>query len=112
MFALVLNAIAAGALVASMVADRRRTGAAMRRALGAFARIVPGFVAFPLAAALLRDGAGVHQVILFVSTSTTVSVPTLPLEANTFGRRVALTRNALSLVLSAVSAAVLGAVLG
>ncbi len=159
MFALVLNAIAAGALVASMVADRRRTGAAMRCALGAFARIVPGllaatllassalallgpegisravgqrsgwrgmvtaaaigsftllpgFVAFPLAAALLRHGAGVHQVILFVSTSTTVSVPTLPLEANTFGRRVALTRNALSLVLSAVSAAVLGAVLG
>lgn len=158
MFALVLNAVAAGALVGSTFADRARSGVALRRAAEAFARVLPGlvvvtllassalavlgpegvsrlvgqrsgprgmlaaaaigsltllpgFVAFPLAAALLRDGAGVPQVILFVSTSTMVSPLTLAEEARTFGGRVALTRNALALALSVASAAVLGAVL-
>jgi len=50
-------------------------------------------------------------VILLVSTSTMVSPLTLPQEARTFGARVALTRNALALALSVLSAAVLGAVL-
>ncbi len=74
--------------------------------------LLPAFVAFPLAAALLERGAGFAQVILFVSTSTLVSVLTLPLEARTFGRKVALVRNALSLALSGVAAAVLNAAWG
>ncbi len=74
--------------------------------------LLPGFVAFPLAAALLKSGAGFAQVILFVSTSTMVNVLTLPLEARTFGRKVAIVRNALSLALSGLSAAALSAVLG
>jgi hypothetical protein len=49
--------------------------------------------------------------MLFVSTSTMVSLLTLPLEARTFGTNVALTRNALSLAFSVAAAAVLSAVL-
>jgi uncharacterized membrane protein YraQ (UPF0718 family) len=86
-------------------------GMAAAAAIGS-ATLLPGFVAFPLAAALLKSGAGFAQVILFVSTSTMVNVLTLPLEAKTFGRKVAIVRNALSLALSGLSAAVLSAVLG
>jgi hypothetical protein len=64
-------------------------------------------------AATLSDPAGPSaseiRVMLFVSTSTMVSLLTLPLEARTFGRAVALTRNALSLAFSVAAAAVLSA---
>jgi hypothetical protein len=49
--------------------------------------------------------------MMFVSTSTMVSLLTLPLEARTFGMNVALMRNALSLAFSVAVAAVLNVVL-
>jgi uncharacterized membrane protein YraQ (UPF0718 family) len=157
-FAFALHAIAVGALVASVRADREKTGASLRRALAAFDSVLPvllavtilanaalaflrpdsipwligpnsgwrgmaaaaaigsltllpGFVVFPLAAALLQRGAGFPQVMVFVSTSTMVSLLTLPLEARTFGKNVALVRNALSLAFSVAVAAVLNVVL-
>ena len=73
--------------------------------------LVPGFVAFPLAAALLRNGAGVSQIAAFVSTLMMVGVITLPMELRTFGRRAALVRNVSALAFSLVAAAVIGVVL-
>ncbi len=66
--------------------------------------LIPGFVAFPAAGELLRNGAGVLQVATFVSTLMMVGVVTLPLEIKTFGKRAALARNLLALVFALVAA--------
>jgi uncharacterized membrane protein YraQ (UPF0718 family) len=66
--------------------------------------LIPGFVAFPAAAQLLRNGAGVLQIAVFVSTLMMVGVVTLPLEITYFGRRAAITRNALAFGFSFLAA--------
>jgi uncharacterized membrane protein YraQ (UPF0718 family) len=66
--------------------------------------LIPGFVAFPVAAALLTQGAGVTQVAAFVSSLMMVGVVTLPMEIRYFGRRAAYLRNGLAFVFSLVAA--------
>jgi uncharacterized membrane protein YraQ (UPF0718 family) len=73
--------------------------------------LIPGFVAFPLAAALLQNGAGYMQIAAFVSTLTMVGVVTMPLEMQTFGRKLTLLRNAAALVFSVLAALLIGAIL-
>lgn len=41
--------------------------------------LIPGFVAFPLAAALLKNGAGYAQIAAFVSSLMMVGLSTLPM---------------------------------
>ncbi len=72
--------------------------------------LIPGFVAFPAASALLHNGAGVVQIAAFVSTLMMVGIVTLPMEMKYFGRRAAIMRNALAFVLSFGIAAVVGMV--
>lgn len=73
--------------------------------------LIPGFVAFPLAAALLKNGAGYMQIAAFVSTLMMVGIVTLPLEIKTFGKRAAIIRNAAAFVFSLAAAIVIGVVL-
>ena len=73
--------------------------------------LIPGFVAFPLAAALLKSGAGYMQIAAFVSTLMMVGIVTLPLEIKTFGKRVAIIRNISAFVFSLIAAVVIGVVL-
>lgn len=73
--------------------------------------LIPGFVAFPLAAALLKNGAGHMQIAAFVSTLMMVGVVTMPLEMKTFGKRATLVRNISAYVFSLVAALVIGVVL-
>jgi uncharacterized membrane protein YraQ (UPF0718 family) len=72
--------------------------------------LIPGFIAFPLAALLLQNGAGVSQIGAFVSSLMMVGVVTLPVEIRFLGRKVALLRNLLSLAFSFLVAFVIGAV--
>ncbi len=74
--------------------------------------LIPGFIAFPLASALLKNGAGFMQIAVFVSTLMMVGIVTLPLEIKTFGRKAAVTRNLLAYVFSFGVAIVIGVVLG
>jgi len=74
--------------------------------------LMPGFVAFPLAAALLKSGAGYMQLAAFVSTLMMVGVITIPIERKTFGLKATITRNASAFVFSFVVAVVMGVVLG
>jgi uncharacterized membrane protein YraQ (UPF0718 family) len=74
--------------------------------------LIPGFVAFPAAAALLQGGAGVVQIAAFVSSLMMVGVVTLPLEIKYFGRRAALLRNLLAYVFSLIAAVWVGWVVG
>lgn len=65
--------------------------------LGAIA-MVPGFVAFPMADMLLKNGVAYPIVAVFITALMMVGVVTLPLESKYFGWKVALTRNGLSFV--------------
>lgn len=73
--------------------------------------LIPGFVAFPLAAALMKSGAGYMQIAAFVSTLMMVGIVTLPLEIKTFGKRAALIRNIAAFLFSLVAALAIGVVL-
>ena len=73
--------------------------------------LIPGFVAFPLAASLLAAGAGYPQIAIFISTLMMVGIATLPLEMKCFGRRVALKRNMLSLILAVITSCMVGMIM-
>lgn len=73
--------------------------------------LIPGFVAFPLAAALLKSGAGYMQIAAFVSTLMMVGIVTMPLEIKTFGKRATLVRNISAYAFSLIAALVIGVVL-
>ena len=73
--------------------------------------LMPGFVAFPLAAALLKSGAGYMQLAAFVSTLMMVGIITIPIEKKTFGLKATITRNASAFAFSFVVAVVMGVVL-
>lgn len=70
--------------------------------------LIPGFIAFPLAATLLRSGAGVPQVVVFLSTLMMVGIVTLPMEIKYLGRREALWRNSLAYAFAFVAAWIVG----
>lgn len=72
--------------------------------------LIPGFVAFPLAAALLNNGAGYGQIAAFVSALMMVGVVTLPMEIKIFGKKAAVIRNGSALVFSFVVAIVMGSI--
>ena len=72
--------------------------------------LIPGFVAFPLAAALLKNGAGYAQIAAFVSSLMMVGVVTLPMEFKVFGKRAAILRNVLSLGFSFLVALAMGVI--
>lgn len=70
--------------------------------------LIPGFIAFPLAAALLQNGAGYMQIAAFISTLMMVGIVTLPLEISIFGKKAALSRNIAAFFFSLTVAAVMG----
>ena len=74
--------------------------------------LIPGFVAFPLAASLLKSGAGYMQIAAFISALMMVGVVTLPIEFRYFGKKASIIRNSLAFLLSFGIAAAIGAALG
>lgn len=74
--------------------------------------LIPGFVAFPLAAMLMRGGAGAMQMGAFVSTLMMVGVVTAPVEIKYFGRRMTLLRNSMAFVFSFFVAWAIGVIAG
>lgn len=73
--------------------------------------LIPGFVAFPLAEVLLKNGASVRLVAGFLTTLLMVGVVTLPMEVRYFGWRTALFRNGLSFIGAVAIALAMGKVL-
>lgn len=70
--------------------------------------LIPGFVAFSLTAALYKNGAGVMQLAIFISTLMSVGIVTLPVEIRYFGFRISIVRNILAFVLSVITGILLG----
>ncbi len=92
-------------------ADSGATGMFIAAALGSIT-LIPGFIAFPLAKAVLDMGAGLMQVAVFISTLMMVGVVTAPMETQFFSRKTMLLRNGLSLLYSFLVAVVLARVVG
>lgn len=74
--------------------------------------LIPGFVAFPTAAMLLKSGAGYMQIGAFISSLMMVGVVTFPVEVKYFGKKVALLRNLLAFLFSFLVAFVIGKAVG
>ncbi|MGE5529004.1 MAG: permease [Patescibacteria group bacterium] len=102
-----LNPEAVSALLGSKSGWR---GVLIAAILGAVT-LIPGFVAFPLAAMLMRGGAGAMQMGAFVSSLMMVGVVTAPVESKYFGRRMTVLRNILAFVFSFLVAWVIGVVM-
>ncbi|MGB4440418.1 MAG: permease [Sedimentibacter sp.] len=73
--------------------------------------LIPGFVAFPLAAALLKSGAGYMQIAAFISTLMMVGIVTMPLEIKYFGKKATIIRNTAAFAFSIFVAFVMGVVI-
>lgn len=72
---------------------------------------IPSLVAFPLAASLLRAGASIATVAAFLTALVMVGTVTLPLEIHHVGKKIAISRNLLSLLFALVIALFMGMVL-
>jgi uncharacterized membrane protein YraQ (UPF0718 family) len=73
--------------------------------------LIPGFIAFPIAALLLKNGAGYAQIAVFISTLMMVGIITLPLEFKYFGKKISIMRNTFAYLFSFIVALVIGVVL-
>lgn len=73
--------------------------------------LIPGFVAFPLASALLKSGAGFMQIAVFISTLMMVGIVTIPVEIKYFGKKAAILRNVSAFIFSYIVAIAIGVVL-
>jgi len=85
-------------------ADSSITGFFIAAGLGSVA-LIPGFISYPLAAVLLKNGVSYPVISVFITTLMMVGIVTLPIEKNFFGWRVAIIRN----VLSFIGALIIGA---
>lgn len=72
---------------------------------------IPGFVAFPLAAALLNNGAGVAQIAAFVSSLMMVGFVSFPMEIKMFGIKITLIRNISAVAFSLIVAFIMGVII-
>jgi uncharacterized membrane protein YraQ (UPF0718 family) len=58
--------------------------------------LIPGFVAYPMAGMLIKNGVAYPVIAVFMTTLMMVGIVTLPLERKFFGMKLALARNALN----------------
>lgn len=73
--------------------------------------LVPVLIAFPVAAELLENGAGIAQIAVFISTLTMVGFVTLPIEMKYLGKKAAVLRNVLAYLSAFVTAFIMGEIL-
>jgi uncharacterized membrane protein YraQ (UPF0718 family) len=78
--------------------------------LGAILHI-PSIISFPLAASLLRGGASVTSVAVFITTLTMIGIVTLPVEIKELGRKFAILRNSLSFIIAILIGLIMGRIL-
>ncbi|MFB0959154.1 MAG: permease [Clostridiaceae bacterium] len=106
----ILLALADPALISKVIGRESGWSGVILAALVGAVTLIPGFVAFPMAALLLKGGAGPMQIGAFVSTLMMVGVVTMPVEMKYFGKKLTLYRNGIAFAFSFVVAWVIGMV--
>lgn len=69
---------------------------------------MPSFIAFPLGAGLLNNGAGYAQIAGFISSLMGVGFVSLNMESQYFGTKTAVLRNFLAVIASVIFVIVIG----
>jgi uncharacterized membrane protein YraQ (UPF0718 family) len=87
------------------------TGVMLAAILGSVT-LMPGFVAYPLAGILLKQGVGYMVLSAFTTTLMMVGVLTYPIERHYFGAKVTIIRNIISLLIALIIAIVTGILFG
>ena len=105
-------AVVSPAAVTQLLGADSGFGGMVTAALIGSITLIPGFIAFPLAKAVLDMGAGIMQVAVFISTLMMVGVVTAPMEIQFFSRKTMLLRNGFSLLFSFLVSFILGKVVG
>ena len=72
---------------------------------------IPGFVAMPLGANLVKHGAGLVQIATFLASLMAVGIISLPVEIKYFGKKATLLRNLLGVIATVVFATLVWMVL-
>lgn len=80
-------------------ADSGWMGVILAAIIGAVT-LIPGFIAFPTAALLLKGGAGLMQIAALISTLMMVGIVTMPVEIKYFGKKLTIYRNSLAFLFS------------
>lgn len=70
--------------------------------------LIPGFIAYPLAGILLKNGVSYPVIAVFITTLMMVGAFSLPIEVKYFGVRIAILRN----VLYFIGATIIGGAIG
>lgn len=96
--------------ISKIIGNRSGWSGVIIAALFGAITLIPGFVAFPTVALLLKSGAGMMQMAVFVSALMMVGVITMPVEMQYFGRKLTVYRNLLAFLFSFLVAWVMGAV--
>lgn len=91
--------------------DSGITGVILAIGTGAIS-LLPSFIAFPLGATLLEQGAGIAQVAGFISALMGVGIVTFSMEKKFFGTRFALFRNGGSLIMTIIFVVVISLFMG
>ena len=94
--AFVLTLLPKEILIQLMGEEAGLTGFAIAAVLGSIS-LIPGFIAYPLSAILIKNGLGYPVIAVFITTLMMVGIVTLPLESKYFGWKAAVTRNLFSL---------------
>ncbi|NTW72012.1 MAG: permease [Eubacteriaceae bacterium] len=96
----VMLTVLSPAQISNLLGNESGWGGVILAALIGSVTLIPGFVAFPLAAALLKGGAGYMQIAAFISTLMMVGIITIPLEIKYFGKKAAILRNLFAFIFS------------
>jgi uncharacterized membrane protein YraQ (UPF0718 family) len=97
--------------ISSLIGGDSGWGGVMLASILGSITLIPGFIAFPLAAALIKSGAGTMQIAAFISTLMMVGVVTIPMEIKFFGKKAAYLRNGLAFIFSLLVALIMGVVI-
>lgn len=97
--------------ISKIVGEQAGSGGVLVVALLGAILHIPSLISFPLAATLLKTGASVTLVAVFITTLTMIGIVTLPLEIKELGKKMALLRNGISFVIAIIIGIVMGAIL-
>lgn len=106
-----LLSLVPGELISTYLGEGQGWLSSLYGAIAGTLTILPGMVAFPMAAEIYEKGASLTAIAAFITTLTMVGLATLPLEIEHFGKKFALTRNLLSFGFALLVALLLGAIL-
>ena len=107
MIAVVLFFIPDSLIVNYLGAGSGWLGFAIAAVIGSIT-LIPGFISYPLAATLLKQGATYAVVAVFMTTMMMVGIVTMPLEIKYFGKKAAMLRNFFNFIAAIIIGVLIG----